>query len=178
MKKIIKRKKAVVEPQVEPQVEARVEPDIAALIDKVQQKLTFLEKKIDTLINQSAERPSGGSSYPKPFQRFDNSQRFGRGGREDGPRERSFTKAICADCKKECEVPFKPTGDRPVYCKECFAKRKDGGAGGGSFKGKFEHAPREGDFHKDRHFEKPQGRENRRPGGRKKPAFRKRRDRA
>jgi len=35
-------------------------------------------------------------------------------------------KAICADCGKECEVPFKPSGDRPVYCKECFAKRKGG----------------------------------------------------
>ncbi len=40
-----------------------------------------------------------------------------------GPRE--MHKAICADCKKECEVPFKPREDRPVYCKECFAKRKD-----------------------------------------------------
>jgi len=30
-------------------------------------------------------------------------------------------------CNKECEVPFKPSGDRPVYCKECFSKRKGGG---------------------------------------------------
>jgi len=33
-------------------------------------------------------------------------------------------KSVCADCGKECEVPFKPTGDRPVYCKECWAKRR------------------------------------------------------
>ncbi|MAG26156.1 hypothetical protein CMI47_11395, partial [Candidatus Pacearchaeota archaeon] len=26
-------------------------------------------------------------------------------------------------CKKECEVPFKPTeGGRPVYCRDCFQK--------------------------------------------------------
>ncbi len=166
MKKILKRKSISVEPQVE--------PNIAALIDKMQQQLILLEKKIDTLISQSSERPSGGSNYSKPFRRFDNSQRFGRGGRDNNYRERSFTKAICADCKAECEVPFKPTGDRPVYCKECFAKHKDGG---GSFKAKFEHNPREGDFAKDRNFDKPQGRENRRSGEIKKPSFRRRKGR-
>ncbi|MCJ7608766.1 DNA-directed RNA polymerase [Candidatus Bathyarchaeota archaeon] len=39
-----------------------------------------------------------------------------------GPRE--ITKAVCSDCKKECEVPFKPTEGRPVYCRECFAKHR------------------------------------------------------
>ena len=47
------------------------------------------------------------------------------GGFGGGPRE--MHKAICAECKKECEVPFKPREDRPVYCKECFSKRKEGG---------------------------------------------------
>jgi CxxC-x17-CxxC domain-containing protein len=44
-----------------------------------------------------------------------------------GGRPREFHKATCSECQKECEVPFKPSGDRPVYCKDCFAKRKDGG---------------------------------------------------
>ena len=52
-------------------------------------------------------------------------QQGGDGGYDRGPRE--MHKAICAECKKECEVPFKPSGDRPVYCKECFSKRKGGG---------------------------------------------------
>ncbi len=48
------------------------------------------------------------------------------GGKYDRqPRE--MHKATCADCNKETEVPFKPSGDRPVYCKDCFSKRKDGG---------------------------------------------------
>ncbi|MBM3230605.1 hypothetical protein FJZ22_03060 [Candidatus Pacearchaeota archaeon] len=34
-------------------------------------------------------------------------------------------KTICAECKKECEVPFKPTEGRPVYCRECFANKRD-----------------------------------------------------
>jgi CxxC-x17-CxxC domain-containing protein len=33
-------------------------------------------------------------------------------------------KSVCADCGKECEVPFKPTGNRPVYCTECWAKNR------------------------------------------------------
>jgi CxxC-x17-CxxC domain-containing protein len=45
-----------------------------------------------------------------------------RGGFNRGPRE--MHKAVCSDCGKECEVPFKPSGDRPVYCKECFMKHK------------------------------------------------------
>jgi len=48
---------------------------------------------------------------------------FGGGGYSSGPRE--MHKATCAECKQECEVPFKPSGDRPVYCKACFSKRKD-----------------------------------------------------
>ncbi|MCH8906307.1 MAG: hypothetical protein IH840_04380 [Candidatus Heimdallarchaeota archaeon] len=31
---------------------------------------------------------------------------------------------ICSDCKKETQVPFKPDGDRPVYCQDCFAKHR------------------------------------------------------
>ncbi len=48
-----------------------------------------------------------------------------QGGYGRGPRE--MHKAVCSDCKKECEVPFKPSGDRPIYCKECFSKRKGSG---------------------------------------------------
>ena len=41
--------------------------------------------------------------------------------------QREMFKAVCAECKKECEVPFKPRDNRPIYCKECFAKRKNEG---------------------------------------------------
>jgi len=44
------------------------------------------------------------------------------GNRFNGPRE--MHKAICADCGAETEVPFKPTEGRPVYCRECFRKRR------------------------------------------------------
>ncbi|HNX17280.1 MAG: CxxC-x17-CxxC domain-containing protein [Methanoregula sp.] len=46
----------------------------------------------------------------------------GRGPRDSGPRE--MTKVTCSDCGKECEVPFKPTEGRPVYCQECLPKHR------------------------------------------------------
>ncbi len=55
-----------------------------------------------------------------------------RGGRKNSyqrrPRENRMYKAVCDECGKECEVPFRPTGDKPVYCDKCFSgKRKNGG---------------------------------------------------
>jgi CxxC-x17-CxxC domain-containing protein len=50
----------------------------------------------------------GGSSY-------------GNGGGSSyarGPRE--LFDATCARCGKETQVPFRPTGARPVYCSDCF----------------------------------------------------------
>jgi len=48
---------------------------------------------------------------------------FNRGFRKDfGPREEHD--AVCAECGKKCKVPFKPSGDRPVYCQECYRKKK------------------------------------------------------
>lgn len=31
--------------------------------------------------------------------------------------------AICDECGKECQVPFKPTGEKPVYCSDCFERQ-------------------------------------------------------
>jgi len=33
-------------------------------------------------------------------------------------------KAVCTDCGNECKVPFKPDPSRPVYCRECWTKRR------------------------------------------------------
>ncbi|MEK6917598.1 MAG: CxxC-x17-CxxC domain-containing protein [Nanoarchaeota archaeon] len=62
--------------------------------------------------------------------RFDNRSkgRFGGGNRSGGfsgsfgPRE--MHKAVCSECKQDCEVPFKPTEGKPVYCKDCYQKHK------------------------------------------------------
>ncbi len=37
---------------------------------------------------------------------------------------REMHKAICSDCGQECEVPFRPDPNRPVYCRDCWSKRR------------------------------------------------------
>ncbi|MEM2319869.1 MAG: CxxC-x17-CxxC domain-containing protein [Candidatus Bathyarchaeia archaeon] len=37
---------------------------------------------------------------------------------------REMHKAVCSDCGRECEVPFVPDPNRPVYCQECWVKRR------------------------------------------------------
>lgn len=34
---------------------------------------------------------------------------------------------ICDQCGKSCEVPFKPTAGKPVYCNVCFETQREGG---------------------------------------------------
>jgi CxxC-x17-CxxC domain-containing protein len=48
---------------------------------------------------------------------------FSRGGR--GGRERlEMHDVTCDKCGKECQVPFKPTGDKPVFCSNCYEKQE------------------------------------------------------
>ncbi len=46
----------------------------------------------------------------------------GGGGNFGGPRE--MHTATCSDCGKECNVPFKPTQGKPVYCRDCYQNHK------------------------------------------------------
>jgi CxxC-x17-CxxC domain-containing protein len=46
----------------------------------------------------------------------------GSGYAERRPRQ-MFT-ATCADCGRTAQVPFQPTGSRPVYCSDCFQSRR------------------------------------------------------
>lgn len=57
--------------------------------------------------------------------------------REEGPSPRRFDdresgrqmfgekrlyEAVCDTCGNNCEVPFRPTGEKPIYCRQCFVK--------------------------------------------------------
>ncbi len=52
---------------------------------------------------------------------FFNDRNSGRrsGGRFDKP---MLHKAVCDECGQNCEVPFKPSGNKPIYCSRCFEK--------------------------------------------------------
>src|ERR1035437_3528040 len=57
-------------------------------------------------------RPGGGRDFKK----------------RDFDRPQTMFKTICSDCGKECEVPFKPNGSKPVFCRDCFqGKRRSEG---------------------------------------------------
>ena len=62
--------------------------------------------------------------------RRDNRRRNSRGNRDSDRGSRSrprrdieMTKVTCSSCGNKCEVPFKPTSSKPVYCSDCFTKK-------------------------------------------------------
>ena len=78
-----------------------------------------------TFKREAKPRSSGGKDFKragapagKPWER---SGAAAAGGREFG---RTSHEAICGECSAPCDVPFKPTGSRPVLCNKCF--KKDG----------------------------------------------------
>ena len=104
----------------------QVDLDMYAVLKKIQQQLAFLEKKVDTLIRQSPERPpfSRERSFQKPFRPggFGHSHSHGKSEHGHGPREKSFDRPA---------RPFdKPrTGDRPDHerGRKAFFRRKTRG---------------------------------------------------
>ncbi|MEW5757937.1 MAG: CxxC-x17-CxxC domain-containing protein [Candidatus Omnitrophota bacterium] len=121
--------------------------DLASLVNKIYEQLVSLEKKVDTLINRSSvSTHNSGDRFQRANSHFRRSDRFQGARYEERPREINFTQAVCAECGKECEVPFRPTGDRPVYCSDCFSVRNDSG----SSRGKFNNNKRKGSFFRRR----------------------------
>lgn len=69
------------------------------------------------------------------------------GGRDRGPSEKFA--ATCHTCGKACEVPFRPSGDRPVFCRDCFDPQATGR------KDSFPRQSREPDFRSSHAPERP-----------------------
>lgn len=74
--------------------------------------------------------------------KFDREKGYRRNGGKDSAKSVMF-KAICSSCGKECDVPFKPTGSKPVYCSSCFTtyhnegpRRSGSGSDGRKFSGR------------------------------------------
>ena len=37
---------------------------------------------------------------------------------------RTVYSSTCSECGQAAEIPFKPTEGRPVYCRDCYGKRR------------------------------------------------------
>ncbi len=71
---------------------------------------------------RSRARSSRGHSRDEVRQRDRSPSRSSRDFGAKRTDRQEATKVICASCNKECEVPFKPRSNKPVYCNECFGK--------------------------------------------------------
>ena len=73
-----------------------------------------------------SRRDEGRPSFPKKSW-------GGSGGRDRGPV--TMYQAVCDQCGKPCEVPFRPTQGKPVYCDVCFRSKQgtENSRGGGRF---------------------------------------------
>lgn len=38
---------------------------------------------------------------------------------------REMFDAVCADCGRPTKVPFRPRNDKPIFCSDCFNRRRD-----------------------------------------------------
>ncbi len=45
--------------------------------------------------------------------------------------EREMSDVVCDECGKNCQVPFRPTEGKPIYCSDCFGDKKNNGSKGG-----------------------------------------------
>ena len=66
-----------------------------------------------------------GYTEPKRCPSCRQARKAERGGGNGGGyrQQREMHPAVCAECGKDTEVPFEPSGDRPVYCRDCFSRR-------------------------------------------------------
>ena len=44
----------------------------------------------------------------------------------DSKKQVTMHSAVCDACGRECKVPFKPSGDKPIYCSSCFEQQGGG----------------------------------------------------
>jgi CxxC-x17-CxxC domain-containing protein len=56
---------------------------------------------------------------------FNRSNSFDRNRNSGGRRfeKPEMFQTTCSNCGKDCQVPFRPSGDKPVYCSDCFEKQ-------------------------------------------------------
>ena len=75
-----------------------------------------------TVAEQQFYQSKGFTNEPKRCEACRAAKKAAHGDRRGGPRE--MFEVTCAECGQLAQVPFKPTGSRPVLCKDCFDKQR------------------------------------------------------
>lgn len=80
----------------------------------------------DKAVNQTRKRsPSNSRKKPTSHSRDrSNKQSYTKSRNRSQSKIVQQYKAICSKCNKETTLPFKPTGVKPVFCRECFQDQK------------------------------------------------------
>jgi CxxC-x17-CxxC domain-containing protein len=75
-------------------------------------------------------RDRGGRDDKKSFGSSDFKKKsFGGDWNKGGSRDEvTMHKAVCGECGNNCEVPFRPSQDKPVFCRDCFSVKREGPA--------------------------------------------------
>jgi len=77
----------------------------------------------------SGDRPVYCGTCVRDFRnnRRDDSRGGSRGGFSRGPRQMFQVNLTCGQCGAQItELPFQPSGDKPVYCRDCMQARRNG----------------------------------------------------
>lgn len=82
--------------------------------------------------NGGGFRKSGGFSDRKSFSKPSfggdyNKKPWDKGGKSFNNDDREMFQATCSGCGKSCQVPFRPSSGKPVFCDDCFAKQRNDG---------------------------------------------------
>lgn len=81
------------------------------VLARIEAQIIALNKRVESLIAQSSHKPTEKSFYAK--RDFD-----------DRKMGKMRYKAVCTECGQACDVPFKPSGGRPVFCSDCFERQQ------------------------------------------------------
>ena len=90
-----------------------------------------------TVEDQQYHAEKGYTNEPKrcpPCRDARRSERRSSGGGFGSSGPRQMFAVVCAQCGKDAEVPFRPTGDRPVYCSDCYRQQAGPGRGPSSYR--------------------------------------------
>jgi len=100
--------------------------DTAVMMNQIQEQLAVMNEKLDSFMTKSltelAQALANSKPAPRPHVQAPSPAIRPQ---NDFRPQRQMYAIVCFECGKDTEIPFKPSGNRPVYCPECFAARKN-----------------------------------------------------